>query len=100
MWPDLDNSGNEPAEPKKAPPVMAVLEFIGEKKPFVEIPLTYPFRWDGRDVTIPDLEAATFAPRSEVGRRHEGRAAPGSDDHHAPNGGPCAVNRWIAANDV
>lgn len=51
MWPDLDNSGVEPKEPKKAPPVMAVLEFIGEKKPFVSIPLTYPFRWDGRDVT-------------------------------------------------
>ncbi len=54
MWADLDNSrskGNEPKEPKKVPPLMAVLEFIGEKKPFVEIPLTYPFRWDGRDIT-------------------------------------------------
>lgn len=55
MWADLDNSGvgaaEDRAEPKKAPPASVVLEFIGEKKPFVEVPLTYPFRWDGRDVT-------------------------------------------------
>lgn len=55
MFAELDNSGaaiestsaGPTAAPVQAGPTVAVLEFVGEKKPFVEVPLTYPFKWDG-----------------------------------------------------
>lgn len=56
MWGDLDNShvGATPTEapastsaPRQAAPTVAALEFVGETKPWVEIPLRYPFRWNG-----------------------------------------------------
>ena len=56
MFEQLDNSGmgvtqkEAPAStssPHQVAPTVAVLEFVGEKKPWVEVPLRYPFRWNG-----------------------------------------------------
>jgi hypothetical protein len=54
MWRDLDNSDGDaetaPSAPSKRssqPPLIAVLDYVGDDKPFRVIPLKWPFRWDG-----------------------------------------------------
>ncbi len=58
MWRELDNSSGEveaetaaPSIPSAQPPLIAVLDYVGENKPYRVIPLRWPFRWEGRVFT-------------------------------------------------
>lgn len=56
MFEQLDNSEPATTDPEPRPAVartkaeVAVLEFVGAEKPWREIPLRFPFRWEGRVV--------------------------------------------------
>jgi hypothetical protein len=81
MWGELANDGpaatGEPAAtaPKQvaASVSVAALEYVGAETPFRTIPLRYPFRWDGVEVTAIVVRALTV---QEVGDFMDGLPNP------------------------
>lgn len=64
----LDNSGDGEAEKvnssstaRRAVPEVEALEFVGESLPVTEIPLRYPFRWQGETVRTITVRRLTVA---------------------------------------
>lgn len=54
LWAELDNSGapteavaDPEPKPEQVKQTVAVLEFVGEERPFKSVPLRYPFRFEG-----------------------------------------------------
>jgi hypothetical protein len=97
MFGELDNSkgrveaSDAPASPSarhRIAPAVAALEFVGEKKPRVEIPLAYPFRWNGVVVETIVVRRLTVA---EVGAFWDGLPDDGSYERSDLYGVMCGL---------
>ncbi len=103
MWAELDNSSNAegstgtptPPAPVKA---SASLVFTGGKTWSKDVPLDFPFEWDGREVTSITVRRLTTAEMGDV----VGRAGSNFDQWDvfaAMTGLPADVLRGLEAGD-
>lgn len=95
---ELDNQASGPAAPK---PEVATLTFVGDRLPFDDVQLTYPFLWEGERVDVIRVRQITTA---EMGERLSAIDARGGaydvyDVYAVMTGLPAAVLRALPAAD-